>query len=56
MKITRYVNGKRIERPLDSGTVIKNDEMAQAIYMANHRLNGVVNQRVNKIIKEAENE
>ena len=40
MRITRYVNGKRVTKPFNSDTVIENSEISQAINRVNRRLLG----------------
>ena len=40
MKITRFVNGEKIKKPLGADTVIKNEIISATIEAVNRRLKG----------------
>lgn len=43
MKITRFVNGQKITKPLSAETIIKNEIVAHTIEKVNKRLKNTVN-------------
>ena len=47
MKITRFVNGQKVTKPLNSETVIKNEVISQTINKVNERIKGNANQNIN---------
>ncbi len=46
MRITRYINGKRVSKPFDSSIVIDKNEILQAINSANRRLRSIDNRNI----------
>ncbi len=47
MKITRFVNGQEITKPLSSKMVIKNEIISHTINKVNQRIKGTANQNIN---------
>lgn len=54
MKVTRFVNGKKITEPFDEKTVIKHDVISDTIERVNHRLN--IKQSLTDSMENSKNE